>query len=129
MSVVVKYKKPSLLSVKDVRKKIKGFHLRWVTPANVDRRKEEGYEVVTTKEVEQDSGDSKTEGSVVRKHDLILMKVPKDIARQRQAYYEDVARRRVLNTAKKQKEEAEKHIPKSDLQYLEEHGISLDKEE
>jgi hypothetical protein len=81
-----------------------GFQYRWVRreltgteeDQNVYRRQREGYEVVRAEEIQDlfpyiDTVKEGKHTGVVRNGDLILMKVPTKIAKQRNAYYERAA--------------------------------------
>jgi len=82
-----------------------GYKYRWVRheikgedqTLNVYNRNREGYEPVRRDEISQEAfldvmDEGRHEG-VVRSGDLILMKVPVEIAQQRQDYYESQAKR------------------------------------
>lgn len=89
-------------SVTEVTNKEDGYRYRWSnkTPDNLAKKDAEGWENVSklTNDKSMPSperiGDGKKLTSVYEKHDVVLQRIPEELAKQRDAYYETETNRR-----------------------------------
>lgn len=91
-------------NITDVRDKEDGYRYRWVNknPDNMAKKAAEGWEIVnglqadkTTPEGELRINDGKALTSTREKRDVILQRMPEEIALQRDAYYDKENDRRI----------------------------------
>lgn len=99
----VKKGKPSWkpAAVTDVTGKEEGYRYRWVNkdPDNLAKKEAEGWETVsklTSDKVHPVNEPNKSVTSVFEKRDVILQRIPEDIAQERDAYMNDKTQRRTL---------------------------------
>jgi hypothetical protein len=91
-------------SVTDVTNKEEGYRYRWARkdPDNLYKKESEGWETVsglTSDKVKPEEtnriNDGRNISSVHEKHDVILMRIPEEVAQGRDAYYNAESERRV----------------------------------
>lgn len=106
--------KPS--SITDVVNKEPGYRYRWATKTadNMAKKQAEGWETVglqgdKAKPVESGRiDDGKSLGSAFEKHDVALMRIPEEVALERDAYWDDENKRRVSGLTAHAKREINK---------------------
>lgn len=99
-------------SVTDVTNKEPGFRYRWINklPDNLAKKAAEGWETVSgvtsdkAKASPEDSGKNPT--SVFEKRDLILARIPEEVALERDAYMSEKTQKRTLGLTAHLKKEA-----------------------
>jgi hypothetical protein len=91
-------------SVTDVVDKVKGYRYRWIekTPANKAKKQAEGWEIVSGLSSDQVSPaepervlSGKNLTSTYEKHDVVLARMPEEMAQERDAYFNAESARRV----------------------------------
>lgn len=103
----VKKGKPSWkpASVTDVLDKESGFRYRWANkmPDNLAKKEAEGWETVS--KLKGDSAKAADDGkiqtgknltSIYEKHDLVLQRIPEDVAQERDGYFKEQTARRTM---------------------------------
>jgi len=105
--------KPS--SVTDVVGKDPNYRYRWVNkdPDNMAKKEAEGWEKVNGLQAESvDTLDPSKDGhkmtSVIEKRDVILQRIPEDLAQERDAYYNGENQRRISGLTAHIKKDLEK---------------------
>ena len=90
-------------SALDVENKEDGYRYRWVnkTPDNLSKKAQEGWETVSGLQADSslntDNGrifDGKPTTTVREKHDVILQRIPEELAQERDAYFQNETNRR-----------------------------------
>ncbi len=106
-------------SLLDVINKEDGYRYRWVNkdPQNLFNKKHEGWETVSgltfdrSKQPEdvKRMTDGANMGSTLEKHDSVLMRLPEELAVERDDYYNNESARRIAGITSHVKKEAKKH--------------------
>ena len=104
-------------SVTDVTNKEDGYRYRWAnkTPDNLAKKLQEGWETVSgiTSDGSQAVDDGKMSSgkkltSIYEKHDVILQRIPEEVAQERDAYYADRTKKQTLGLTSHFKNEIKK---------------------
>lgn len=104
-------------SVTDVTNKEPGYRYRWVNKLadNLAKKAQEGWETISgiTADGSQVTDDGKMNSgkkltSIYEKHDVILQRMPEELAQERDAYYEDRTKKQTLGLTSHFKSEVKK---------------------
>jgi hypothetical protein len=102
-----KWSRPDLLRVED---KKQGRAYKWAREDNVDRLREEGWEVCqdTGLRIDQVEGDGTSVDTTIRRRELVLMEMPEELAESRREHYRRKAEEQLQAIRERYQEEAER---------------------
>lgn len=79
-----------------LRQKHPGFRCRWVPVANVEQKQLQGWEICNPKDygsgvTDKHANDTTGLGARIQRRELVLMEIPEEMAKQREAFLEEKA--------------------------------------
>jgi hypothetical protein len=108
-----------------LRNKHQGFRCRWVPMANVEQKQLQGWEICKPEDygskTDKHANDTSGLGSRIQRRELVLMEIPEDMAKQREAFLEHKAvqaRRAAKAPVKEAEAEANRELDQTGHEHI-----------